>query len=459
MKYFLKSFNKNSNDDSIFTKGFTRRRVLRNSLKSAAALPFFSHLPSFGATEEATKKFISMYSPNGTMQSEFWPEGTETDFTFKRILQPLEPIKDDVMLIHSMQNMISVPGDAHQRGFGGLWTAKQLTDGNSKGGNPADSPVAWSGGISVDQVIANLIGTQSRFKSLEYGVACGSPSIWTRMCYLDGDVPIEPEMDPYEAFSRLYGSANSGNVNEDAQRAIRLKSVLDDVSEDLSSIGNFLSAEDRQKLEYHTEYVRQIEQTLQAPDLSGDCYIPTLGARVDINKDENIPQIGKLFMDLIVSALACGQTQVASLQWTKAASQARYAFLGVYDAHHELSHYNDAYEVAFEAITNINTWYAEQFTYLAKKLKETPDPSGNGSLLDNSFMIWGNELGKGNSHSLRNIPFVSAGSLQGEFTTGRFIQQEEQQTHAKLLTSIANAYGANLTGFGDFEEGELSNLR
>ncbi|MCJ8312076.1 MAG: DUF1552 domain-containing protein [Saccharospirillaceae bacterium] len=458
MKYCIKPTGKDIKDDLNFSKGFTRRRVLRNTLKSAAAIPFLSHLPSFGASEEAKKKFIMMFSPNGTMQSEFWPEGSETEFTFKRVLEPLTPIKDDVILYQGMHNQVEKPGDTHQRGMGGLWTAKKLTEGGSKGGNPGDTPVAWAGGASIDQVIANLIGTQTRFKSLEYGVASGSANIWTRMCYLDRDVPMEPEMDPYVAFSRLYGSASSDGVSEQTQRSIRLNSVLDDVSDDLSSIRNFLSAEDRQKLEYHTQYVRQIEQTLQAPDISGDCYMPTLGVRVEINKDENIPKIGKLFMDLIVSALACGQTQVASLQWTRAVSQAQYTFLDVYKSHHVLSHYSDGVEWAFEAITKINNWYAQQFAYLVKKLKETPDPSGQGSLLDNSFMIWGNELGKGDSHSLRDIPFVSAGSLQGAFNTGRYIRQESQQPHAKLLTSIANAYGANLTGFGDFEEGELSNL-
>ncbi|BCE03248.1 DUF1552 domain-containing protein [Marinicellulosiphila megalodicopiae] len=434
----------------------SRRRVLRNTVKTAAALPFLHHLPSFGATATPKKRFINIFSPNGTMPEEFFPTGSENNFSFNRILAPLESLKDDVIVYKGLESKMGQPGDAHQIGMGGLWTAKHLTEGSTAGGNVGDIPVDWAGGISLDQVIANQIGAESRFKSLEYGVACGSAQIWSRMSYLDRNVPIEPEMDPYVAFNRLYGSANPDDIGAQEQRAVRLKSVLDGVQTDLSSVRKYLSAEDRVKLENHTEFVRQIEQSLEIPDLSGGCYVPTLGARVDINKDENIPQIGKLFMDMIVSAFACDQTSVASLQWTRAVSQARFTFLNILTPHHDLSHDDDSLFTSKEAITLINIWYAQQFAYLVQKLKDTPDPSGQGSLLDNTYVIWGNELGKGNSHTREDIPFVSAGSLQGRFNTGRFIQQGSQQTHAKLLTTIANAYGANLTGFGDYNEGELT---
>ncbi|MCJ8314628.1 MAG: DUF1552 domain-containing protein [Saccharospirillaceae bacterium] len=436
----------------------SRRRILRNTVKSAAVLPFLSHLPSFGATEAPQKKFISIFTPNGTIPEEFWPSGSETNFDFKRILTPLNTVKDDLIIYKGLENKLGQPGDAHQTGMGGLWTAKHLTEGDTKGGNVDDIPVDWAGGISLDQVIANKIGTQSRFKSLEYGVACGSADIWSRMSYAGADNPIEPEMDPYAAFTRLYGNANPDDIGAQEQRSVRLKSVLDGVKNDLSTVRKFLSAEDRQKLEYHTTYVQQIEQSLVLPDLSGGCYVPTLGARIDINKDENIPQMGKLFMDMIVSAFACGQTNVASLQWTRGVSQARFTFLDILTPHHDLSHDDDSLFTSKEALTLINTWYAQQFAYLVQKLKDTPDPSGQGSLLDNTFVIWGNELGKGNSHTRKDIPFVSAGSLDGTFNTGRYIKQNTQQNHAKLLTSIANAYGSNLSGFGDYNLGELSGL-
>ena len=315
-------------------------------------------------------------------------------------------------------------------------------------------PVGWASGISVDQVIANQIGSQSRFKSLEYGVACGIPDIFTRQSYSASEIAVEPEMDPYAAFNRLYGNVDL-NLDEAQQRNLRLKSVLDAVIEDFNSISPRLSTADRQSLERHTQSVRELEKSLQTPDLSGNCLLPTMGARLDVQKNENIPHIGKLFMDLMVSALACEQTNVLSLQWTRAVSDARFVHLGINGGHHDMSHELDSNTEVREQLIQMNTWYGEQFAYLINNLKDTPDPSGQGSLLDNSFVIWGNELGKGNSHTLRNIPFVSAGNLQGSVNTGRYLQYN-RSNHAGFLAAMANLYGSNLSGFGDYNEALLS---
>ena len=155
-----------------------RRRLLKNSIKSAAALPFLQHLPSLAASTTPQKRFIMMFTPNGTIPEEFFPSGSENQFDFKRILAPLESVKSEINVYKGLDNKLPLPGDDHQRGMGGLWTARHLLPGDTPDANGLD-PVGWASGVSVDQVIAQQIGGQSRFKSLEYGVACGTPDIFT----------------------------------------------------------------------------------------------------------------------------------------------------------------------------------------------------------------------------------------------------------------------------------------
>ncbi len=440
-----------------------RRRLLKKLATTTASLPFLSHLPSLGAAEMPRKRFITMFSPNGTIPEEFFPNGGMNDFTFNKILKPLEPIRDELIIMKGLNNKIPLPGDGHQRGMGGLWTAAHLTAGDTvSGGNPAAGGVDWASNISIDQYVANKIGNDTRFKSLEYGVKCGSPDVWKRMCYKGSNQPLEPEVNPIAAFDRLYANGapqtGSGPADDQQSRAIRLASVLDGVLADFNRMRNYLSAEDKVKLERHTEAVRNLEKAIEVPELGMECDIPTKPGSINLNSDANIPALGKIFLDLMVSAFACDQAAVGSMQWSYSVGNARMPFINVNDGHHAMSHEPDDNQAAKNKLTKVNAWYAEQFLYLVQQLKATPDPAGGGSLLDNTYVIWGNELGKGNSHTRNNIPFVSAGSAQGYFKTGRFMSYNNFN-HSRLLASIGNAYGGNLNGFGDYQEGDIPNLR
>lgn len=441
-------------------KLLNRRTLLRHIVSTGASLPFLTALPSLGAPDTPRKRFILMFSPNGTIPSAFFPSGGEQDFTFNEILRPLEPIRSEINVYKGLDNKIGSPGDGHQRGMGGLWTSSHLTEGDTVGGNSNEVGVDWAGGISIDQAVANHIGNDTRYRSLEYGVRVDRNNVWSRMCYRGSNQPVTPEESPYAAFDRLYGdAAGAGDASAEAQRAQRLGSVLDSLVQDFAAARPYLSAEDRLKLEQHSESVRSIERSLELPDDTSVCTLPTMGNVLNLNSDANIPALGKLFMDLMVSSFACDLTAVASLQWTRSVSNAQFPNLGINRNHHSISHHEDSRADTVRDLTAINKWYAEQFYYLANALKNTPDPSGGGSLLDNSFLVWGNELGKGNNHTRRDIPFVSAGSCQGYFRTGRYIQTGGRISHSRFLTSIANAYGLQVNGFGDYNEGPLENMR
>ena len=134
-------------------------------------------------------------------------------------------------------------------------------------------------------------------------------------------------------------------------------------------------------------------------------------------------------------------------------------WLGVEKGHHELSHEPDSNEEVQKQLTRINQWYCEQMAYLAKRLAETPEPGGNGSLLDNTTILWTNELGKGNSHTPDNIPFVLVGGGL-DFKMGRSLKYRHV-AHNRLLLSLAHGMGHPLEKFGNpkfCENGPLTGL-
>ena len=168
------------------------------------------------------------------------------------------------------------------------------------------------------------------------------------------------------------------------------------------------------------------------------------GVRTD---NDQMPKICKMQIDLMISAFAADFNRVATLQLTNSVGQLKLRWLGIDEGHHELSHEPDSNKTAVEKLTKINRWYCEQLAYLAKRLRETPEPGGQGSLLDNTLIVWTNELGKGNSHTLDNIPFVLVGGGL-DFKMGRNVKYNKT-AHNRLLLSLAHGFGHRIKKFGN----------
>ncbi len=432
----------------------TRREFLRGLGLSAAALPFLANLPSLAAANAGQRKqrLIIMFSPDGIVPSTFWPDEEGAAFTFKESLKPLEAFRERTLVLNGVCDRLRGDGDNHMRGMGCLLTGAELFPGNIQGGS--DSPAGWASGISIDQEIKNFLqqdaATRTRFGSLEFGVMVPERAdTWTRMAYAGPNKPISPIDNPYQMFNKLYGRAK----DEES-----LKSVLDDLQEDLKQVRSRVGAEDQQILDEHTSIVRDMEVELQEAAKDVGHAVPVLEPGVKEDND-NIPQISKLQIDLIVNSFAADFMRVATLQYTNSVGQARFRWLGIEQGQHDLSHEPNSNVDAQEKLTRINKWYCEQLAYLAKKLAETPEPGGEGSLLDNTLIIWTNELGQGNSHTLDNIPFVMVGNGLG-FQMGRSLRYPKV-AHNRLLISLANGMGHKITRFGNPDlcgDGPLHNL-
>jgi hypothetical protein len=433
----------------------TRREFLRDLGIGTAALPFVLNLPSLAAAEQGRRKqrLVIMFSPDGVVPTTFWPDEEGESFVLKESLKPLEPFKDRMLTLFGVCDRVRGDGDAHMRGMGCLLTGIELYPGNVQGGS--DTPAGWASGLSIDQEIKNYLqndpATRTRFGSLEFGVMVPERAdTWTRMVYTGGNKPVAPIDNPYQMFAKLYGRLKDQES---------LKSVMDDLGEDLAKVRSRVTAEDRLILDEHASLVREMESELRENQkLDVGHAVPVLepGVRKD---NDNIPRISKLQIDLLVNSFAADFTRIATLQYTNSVGQARMRWLGINEGQHDLSHKPDKDADAQEKLTRINKWYCEQMAYLAQRLAETPEPGGGGSLLDNTLILWTNELGKGNSHTLNNIPWVLVGNGLG-FRMGRSLKYAALP-HNRLLLSLAHGFGHRIERFGNPNfcgAGPLANL-
>ena len=424
-----------------------RRQFLRDLGLSASALPFVAGLPGLRAAEgpaPAAKRLVIMFSPNGTLPGEFWPKafGDGKPLQLGSMLAPLEPFKEQMLMLKGVHNRVGGDGDQHMRGISCLLTGCELNPGNIQGGS--HNPAGWARGISIDQEIKNFFqsraNTRTRFGSLEFGVAVPNRADpWTRMSYAGNNKPIAPVDDPVQMFKKLYGGV---------QERENLASVLDDLLDDLKHVSKRLSSEDRLLLAEHMQLVRELELELASTEKDNSLAHPQpeIDPEIEIVND-NTPKVSRMQIDMLVNAMANDMTRVATLQFMRSVGQARMRWLGIEDGHHTLSHKPDGDKEAAKKLWKINHWFAGELAYLAKRLGETPEPGGmNGSMLDNTQIVWLNELGKGNNHTLQNIPFLLLGGGCG-FKAGRAIDFKSK-THNSLWLSIAHGFGHDIKTFG-----------
>ena len=445
----------------------TRRDFIRNLGISGAAANLVLALPSLGwePNGQTKQRLVFVFSPNGVIPNHFWPDEEGEKFELKRILETLAPYKDQLLTLRGIDNRIKGDGDGHMRGIGCLLTGVELFPGDVQGGS--DTPAGWSMGISIDQHLKNKLqadaATRTRFGSLEFGVMVPDRAdTWTRWSYAGPNQPVAPISDPYQMFNKLYGNI---------QNRVMLASVLDDLSADFKKIEKMVSSEDRKILQQHVDLVRSVELELESelqkakdqrpadetPE-STDHAVPKLPPNVQ-EQNDNMPLISRMQTDLMVNSLMSDFTRVASMQITNSVGNPRMRWLDIDEGHHTISHEPDSNEGAYEQLIKINTWYSEQVAYMAKKLKETPEPGGDGSMLDHTTIIWTNELGKGNSHTRNSIPFVMVGGGLG-FKTGRSLNYSNQP-HNRLLLSITEAMGHPEKTFGNPDycgDGSLTGL-
>lgn len=379
------------------------------------------------ATGVRAKRLVVFFTPNGTVPARWRPSGSETSFSFPAgsILEPLAAHRQRLVVIDGLQ---FVGANNHEGGM-----AAMLTGSGSAGDE--------SRGMSVDQFVAAAIGGTTRLRSLELGVQTSAwgGSVQTRMSYRGAGQFAPPDDSPRGVYARLYGDAMPGG----ADRVLaRRQSVLDAVKGDLGQLRGRIGNEAQHKLDQHLTSLRELERALGG----GSCSGGTPVADLPIHANDNFPAIGKTQMDLLVASLACGATNVASIQWAHTVAPTVFTWIGQSEGHHALSHMDDGNTAGVAAFVAAERWFATQFGYLLDKLAAAPDPEGGGSLLDTTLVVWAKEMGDARAHVCTEVPFVLAGG--GAFTPGRYLRVNGA-AHARLLVSICHAMGLSNTTFGN----------
>lgn len=416
-----------------------RRHVL-GGLGAAAVFPWVGG--AHGQRPQPQPRLVLFYTPHGTVWDQWRPVGGRRDWEFSPILEPLRPYRRHVSIIDGLHMRSPyarrVP---HTYDLQALWCGSEIdTEASDFARMDHGVTFGWNKGTSIDQAIAELLPrSEARFPTLEFGVHCGGAHPANRMIYEGPRRWRDPLDNPARAWSVLFDERPDP---EPDRQALRRSRVLDTLVDDLRSLRPRLSAVDRARLEAHETALRELQATMTADPVT--CEAPTrpteAGLRTTIDQQ----------IDLLVASLACGQTNIASLQITRGDNDGSlYEWAGIdRGGHHSVSH--DTSDDAQDRLAALYTWYATRFARLLQGLAETPAEGGT-TLLDNSLVIWGTEVGIGWNHSLANIPFVVAGGAGGRHHGGQYI--EVDGAHNRLLVSAFHAMGLSRESYGSTDNG------
>jgi hypothetical protein len=423
------------------------RRAFLAGLGAVGLAPFLPLLNASGQEALFPKRLLLFFTPHGTVKSAWTPTGSQTDFKLGRALAPLERHQKKIVVLSGLNMVDAGVGAPHTKGLPLIWTGSKLLDDGTftRPDGSGGATYGWNSSASVDQVLASLIGKDTAYRSLEFGVRAGGSTPAARMIYSDAKKPLAPATDPWAQFQRLFTGRND-NVSSERLSALGLARA------ELARIAPRIASSERTKIAAHMDALASLEQRLG--DRQALCTGPMLSAKVNAGDNANTEAVIDAQLDLIAASLACDLTRVASLQYAFGDNDnAPYPWLGIPDGHHSLTHAADSDTAAWEKIIRIRVWYAEKFARLLDRLDAVRE--GDGTLLDNTLVVWGSELGKGNSHSFRSTPFVLAGGAAGVIPTGRYLEFGEKVEHNRLLVAICHALGqAQIETFGNLDAGK-----
>lgn len=439
----------------IITRKRLSRRTFLKGCGTVVALPMLDAMtPALGSVGRAEVKapvrLVFVYVPNGIVMDDWTPKKEGKEFEFTRILKPLEEFREDLFVLsglddHNGNALGDGPGDHARAG------ASFLTGVHCKKTAGADI----RNGISADQVAAQLLGSRTRFPSIELGCEdsrtvgncdSGYSCAYTNsISWRSPTTPMPPEVNPRSAFERLFGTEDfSLDPATRARRAEYRRSILDSVREDTERLLGTLGPADRRKVDECLYAIREIEKRIESAEKDNR------KVRPGIEKPAGIPvafsEYVKLMFDLQALALETDLTRVTTLMIGREGSMRVYSEIGIPDPHHPLTHHRNNADW-IEKVARINYFHTELFAYFLKKLKSATD--GDGTLLDHSMIVYGSGLSDGNRHTHENLPVVLAGRGDGSLRPGRHIVCGRGTPMTNLYLTLLDRMGVQPERIGD----------
>ena len=446
----------------IVTKKAIPRRTVLRGLGASLALPLLDGMVSAFAAVRHTAarpavRFGVVYAPTGMIMKHWRPATTGANFEITRIMEPLRPFKDRMVVLGGLCNPIADPRPGEGTGDHSRAAAAFLTSAHAKKTDGADMEL----GTSVDQIVADELGRHTQLRSLELtlgsnvqvgGCDPGYACPYSRtIAWRTPKTPLQMETDPRVVFERLFGDMTSTDPAVRRARIDRQRSVLDSVTDEVARFQKGLGSDDRAKLHEYLTSVRDIELRIQNAEEQIDRELPLVerpSGGIPARYDEH----ARLLFGLQALALQSDLTRVFTFMLNHEGSDRPYPEIGISDAHHPLTHNSDPEPV--EKVTKINVLMTTLFAEFVERLRSTPD--GDGSLLDHSIVLYGSGLSNANVHSHEDLPVALLGGGAGQLKGGRHIRYPNvpiANLHVTLMTKL----GLPMERFAD-STGELQGV-
>lgn len=443
--------------------GISRRTFLRGAGVSLG-LPWLEAMvsarPAHGAEfeENPPRRLACLFFPNGVWQPDWIPQQSGSEFTLPFSLEPLAEFRDDLLILSGLDKAHSRQGDGHYAKTANFLTGMPVEKTTGKNIN--------SGGISLDQLVAQHVGAQTPLPSLELGtepVISGVDSNvgYTRLygSHISWQSPTRPvakEIHPRLVYERLFGTGAG-----EATPALRgeHQHLLDFVLDDARRLRGQLGRDDQFKLDEYLDAVRAVERRIEFHQQRGeenwDPHASGLPAPPAPGMPDDFREHVRLMLDLMVLAFRTDATRVTTFMFANDVSGRNFAFVdGVSGSHHELSHHEDKPE-RIAQYARIVRWHAAQLAEMLRQMKSIRE--GDGTLLDHSMILFGCGMSDGNRHDPNNLPILVAGRGGGTIDTGRHVASPKNTPLCNLYLALAHRMGLEIEAFGD-STGELDGL-
>jgi hypothetical protein len=306
----------------------------------------------------------------------------------------------------------------------------------------------------MDQLIANQIGKQTRFPSLEIGLEdarqsgdCDSGyscAYTNNLAWRSETQPLPPILDPRALFERLFGDGVAMTPEARVRQAKYRRSILDFVTEDTKKLEAGLGPTDRRKLDEYLSSIRAVELQLGKAEKDNAQIDPHMDKPYGVPAD--FAEHFRLMTDMVTIAFQADQTRVLTFLVTHEGTSRAYREIGISDGHHPLTHHMGNQE-KLDKVAEINLYHMKQFAAWMQKLKGTKD--GDGSLLDHSMIVYGAGLSDGNRHLHEDLPTLIAGRANGTIKTGRRVVYRRETPMCNLFLSMMDRMGVQMEHFGD----------
>ena len=422
------------------------KRLFLKGIGTLIALPKFETFASDKELNIPTNRFAFVYIPNGVNIKDWNPSSGDSNFILSKTLSPLEPLKSKVQIMS---------GFTHEKAF---------ANGDGAGDHARASATFLTGcqarktdgtdiraGKSIDQVIADSVGDQTKLKSLE--ISCDtarfagncdsgySCAYQYNISWKSAVQPLAPESNPRLLFERLFGTESQSSFQERERRRLQSKSILDFVMDDAKTLHNQLGKNDKVKLEQYMDSIRSIEKKIENEERFRKEY----NIKNTFSEPRDYDSHLSMMYELLFLAFQNDLTRVATFIVSHDGSNRSYPLIEVRDGHHDLSHHQNN-EEKLNKITKINTYHVQHFYKFLNMLNSHKE--GNNSLLDNSTIIYGSGIGDGNRHNHDNLPILLCGKGGGTLNSGRHVNVNKVPM-TNMFLGILNKNNIKLNEFGD----------